>query len=130
MAKKTRHGAPCPCGSGQPPGACGDRFLVDGLAAPDPEALMRSRYTAFARGAGDYLPSTWHPETRPAALEDSAPGLKWIGLEVRHCATRGDEGSVKFVARYKLGGRAQRLHERSRFRRLSGRWYYLDGEGD
>src|SRR6056297_1113985 len=79
MAKKNRQRGPCPCGSGRLPEACCDRFLVDGLAAPDPEALMRSRYTAFVRGAGDYLLSTWHPETRPAALEDPALGLKWTG---------------------------------------------------
>lgn len=128
MAKKNRN--PCPCGSGKFPEACCDRLIVDGLPAPDPEALMRSRYTAFVRGAGDYLLSTWHPETRPATLEDPAPDLKWTGLEVYQAATRGDEGRVEFVARYKLGGRAGRLHERSRFRRLGGRWYYLDGEGD
>lgn len=91
---------------------------------------MRSRYTAFVRDAGDYLLGTWDPETRPATLEDPVPGLKWIGLEVRCAASRGDEGCVEFVARYRAGGRAGRLHERSRFRRIGGRWYYLDGKGD
>ena len=35
---------------------------------------------------------------------------------------------VEFVARYRVGNRAQRLHETSRFVREGGRWYYLDGE--
>ena len=34
---------------------------------------------------------------------------------------------VLFVARSKLGGRAHRLQECSRFVRESGRWYYIDG---
>ena len=32
------------------------------------------------------------------------------------------------VARYKVVGRAFRLHETSRFIRRDGRWYYVDGE--
>jgi SEC-C motif-containing protein len=36
------------------------------------------------------------------------------------------EGIVEFVARYKIGGRAHRLHETSRFLKEDGRWFYLD----
>jgi len=56
-------------------------------------------------------------------------GLKWLGLEVRrHEQQDADHASVEFVARSKLGGRAQRLHETSRFAREDGRWFYLDGD--
>jgi SEC-C motif-containing protein len=90
---------------------------------------MRSRYSAYVHGLTDYLIATWHPGTRPSALEASPPGLRWLGLEVRrHAIQDGDHSTVEFVARSKLGGRAQRLHEISRFVREQGHWYYVDGD--
>ncbi len=90
---------------------------------------MRSRYSAYVLGLVDYLLDTWHPGTRPAALEPDPPGLRWLGLEVRrHEVTGEDRAVMEFVARSKLGGRAHRLHETSRFVRERGRWYYVDGD--
>ena len=90
---------------------------------------MRSRYSAFALGDTAYLLATWHPDTRPSALEADPPGLKWLGLEVRrHQVLDADHATVAFVARSKLGGRAQRLEENSRFVRENGRWFYVDGD--
>jgi SEC-C motif-containing protein len=90
---------------------------------------MRSRYSAFVLGLTDYLLATWHASTRPGSLEADAPGLKWLGLEVRrHAQQDADHATVEFVARNKLGGRAQRLHETSRFVREDGRWFYVDGD--
>lgn len=90
---------------------------------------MRSRYSAFVRDQRGYLLDTWHPSTRPAAIEPPESGLRWLGLEVKREAMTGeDSGLVEFVARSKLGGRAQRLHETSRFVREGGRWYYVDGD--
>jgi SEC-C motif-containing protein len=90
--------------------------------------LMRSRYSAFVLGLSDYLLKTWHPHTRPAELDPSPPGLRWIGLEVRsHVQLDERHATVEFVARSKLAGRATRLHEISRFERLNGRWMYVDG---
>lgn len=89
---------------------------------------MRSRYTAFVRCDVPYLLATWHPSTRPAdlALE---PGTRWLGLEVRaHRLLDDTHGEVEFVARSRLGGRGHRLHERSRFVRASGVWFYVDGD--
>lgn len=87
---------------------------------------MRSRYSAYVLGLIDYLLATWHPSTSPGELE--LPPLKWLGLEVRHAAQAGDAGVVEFVARWRDGGRAERLHETSRFVREAGRWYYIDGQ--
>ena len=124
--------APCPC---RLPAAlpryadCCGRFHATAAAAPDAEALMRSRYSAFVLGLSDYLLATWHTSTRPPTLEPDPAGLKWLGLEVRHhVITDIDHASVEFVARSKLGGRAHRLHELSRFVREDGRWYYVDGD--
>lgn len=94
---------------------------------------MRSRYSAYALGRADYLLQTWAAETRPPALDLNAPPCpQWLGLKILHSDCIDDAGTVEFVARYKINGRAERLHERSRFvRRQVGnaqRWFYLDGE--
>ncbi len=89
---------------------------------------MRSRYSAFVRDQLDYLLATWHASTRPDSLAPNEPGLKWLGLDVKqHVQQDADHATVEFVARSKLGGRAHRLHETSRFVREDGRWFYLDG---
>lgn len=88
---------------------------------------MRSRYAAYALGRADYLLATWHPSTRPSGIALDPP-VKWIGLDVRRHDVDGDRATVEFVARSKLGGRAHRLHETSRFVREAGRWYYVDGD--
>ena len=122
-------GASCPCGSGRALEACCGR-LHAGEPAPDAESLMRSRYSAYVLGLEDYLLATWHPDTRPAALElDATPRPHWLGLAVKSRAQLDPtHATVEFVARYKLNGRAFRLHETSRFERVDGRWLYVDGE--
>ena len=88
---------------------------------------MRSRYSAYVLGLDAYLLDTRHPRTCPAALEPQPAGLRWLGLELRGQRCRGAEGAtVEFVARSKLGGRAHRLHETSRFERLDNRWFYVE----
>ena len=123
--------AACPCGSARRYADCCGRWHAGAqhLQAPDAEALMRSRYSAYVRGLGDYLLDTWHPSTRPAAAPAFDPALRWLGLEVkRHMRLHDDHATVEFVARSKLGGRAHRLHETSRFAREGGRWHYVDGD--
>ena len=120
----------CPCG--QParyPQCCG-RWHAGPLhlQAPDAEHLMRSRYSAYVLGKTGYLLETWHPQTRPADLPPNPPDLRWLGLDVRrHEQVDANHATVEFVARSKQGGRANRLHEISRFERLGGRWIYIDG---
>jgi SEC-C motif domain protein len=89
--------------------------------------LMRSRYTAYVVREPDYLLRTWHASTRPAALtleED----VRWLGLTIkRHVMHEPDQALVEFVARYRVGGKGHRLHETSRFERVNGQWFYVDG---
>jgi len=121
--------ANCPCGSHQPYGTCCGHWhaaLAQGQHAPTPEALMRSRYSAYVLGHIDYLLATWHPSTAPGALE--LPPVKWLGLQVRHAQVSGTAGVVEFVARWRDGGRGVRLHEISRFVLEDGRWRYIDGQ--
>ncbi len=90
---------------------------------------MRSRYTAYVLEREAYLLATWHADTRPTGLNfGEEPRPKWLGLAIKR--TGGDErhAVVEFVARYKVNGRAFRLHETSRFERIDGRWFYRDGE--
>ena len=126
---------PCPCGrtNTKPKGevltfdACCGPYHA-GLAAPDAECLMRSRYSAFVRGNAPYLLATWHASQRPATLAlDTA--ARWLGLEIKqHRVTGTDTAEVEFVARFRVGGKAVRQHERSRFVREDGRWLYVDGD--
>ena len=124
----------CPCGRPDARGrplafdACCGRYLGTGAPAPDAELLMRSRYSAFVRGDVAHLQATWHASTRPADL-DLEPGQRWLGLEVRrHVPLDDTHAEVEFVARSRVGGRGVRLHERSRFVREGGQWFYVDGD--
>lgn len=121
---------PCPCGLPHSYEECCGRYTSGNTPAPTAEALMRSRYTAYTLRREPYLLVTWHPGTRPAALDLNAePPPKWLGLQVkRHQQTDDNHAEVEFVARHKIGGRAFRMHENSQFVREGGRWYYLDGD--
>jgi SEC-C motif-containing protein len=120
--------AACPCGSGERfDGCCAP--LLGGAPAPTAERLMRSRYTAFVVGDARYLGDTWHPGTRPGAL-DLDPRQRWTALEVLDVEDGGPDdvrGVVEFRARWRLGSGSGELHERSRFRRQGARWWYVDG---
>lgn len=123
----------CPCGSGRALDACCGPILA-GAAAATPEALMRARYTAFATGAVDFLHSTLAPEAAadysPAETEKWARNSEWKGLEIVDTAggAEGDEnGTVEFIARYRMNNQDFAHHELSRFRRDGGRWLYVDG---
>ncbi|HEX9174044.1 MAG TPA: YchJ family metal-binding protein [Telluria sp.] len=134
----------CPCGGSSLAVCCGP-FIAGEAMPPTAEALMRSRYTAYARREEAYLRATWHPSTRPTdALFVEEEKVQWLGLEIKsslrlrkrqaNLAETPDSDTVEFVARYKIGGRAHRLHEVSRFLRepdpaCNGalRWFYLDG---
>ncbi|WP_242490017.1 YchJ family protein [Noviherbaspirillum cavernae] len=117
---------PCPCGGADYAACCG-RFIERGETPRTAEELMRSRYSAFTLKDDAYLKSSWHPRTRPAEAVAQDEGIKWLGLDVRRHVPAGDEATVEFIARYKVGGRAHRLHEVSRFVREDGRWFYVDG---
>lgn len=142
--------APCPCLSGHTLAQCCLPYL-EGAPAPTPEALMRSRYTAFVFGDEDHLFRTWHPRTRPRPpLYD--PSIRWRGLEVVRAgvaedgAREEDEpqgegdtatstgaaapiGVVEFRAHWSdASGRSGVMHEVSRFEKRGGRWVYVDGD--
>jgi len=122
--------AACPCGSEQPYAACCGPPHRRQVEAETAEALMRSRYAAYAVGDLDHVFRTWHPRTRPQSIEPD-PALTWTGLRILDVVggAPGDEtGEVEFEAAYDRAGRPGRRRERSRFERRRGRWVYVDGD--
>jgi SEC-C motif-containing protein len=121
----------CPCGSGKTYAACCGPYLDDEQRPTTAEALMRSRYSGYILARKDYLLRTWHESTRPKELGLNDTGvINWLGLKIVRTEAGGPgdaQGVVEFVARYKIGGKAYRLHEISRFVREEGWWFYLDG---
>jgi SEC-C motif-containing protein len=90
---------------------------------------MRSRFSAFALGLSDYLLASWHPGTRPRelALEDDVIWRRLQIVDVVGGGVHDSNGVVEFRASYRGPGGTGLLHERSRFERVDGRWFYLDG---
>lgn len=119
----------CPCRSGKSFQDCCQPCL-QGSAAATAEVLMRSRYTAYVIEDEPYLLASWHPVTRPPSLDfDPSARPQWLGLVIRRYSVSDENHAVvEFVARYKINGRGFRMHETSRFERINGGWYYLDGE--
>lgn len=121
----------CPCGSGRAYRQCCGPLHDGTVAAATAEALMRSRFSAFARGHADYLLSSWHPGTRPERL-DLDEQITWRRLQIVDTESGGaddDTGIVEFRAQYLQHGKRHILHERSRFSRArDGTWRYVDGD--
>jgi len=115
----------CPCGGGDYAWCCAAYLRRESWPATA-EALMRSRYTAFALGDSEYLLRTWHPRTRPESLD--LDERHWDGLNLTEVldGTEDDQmGIVGFTAHWSVGRERGTLIERSAFVRRGGRWFYL-----
>lgn len=126
---------PCVCGTGESTETHCLPIIEGKEKASTPEALMRSRYAAYALGKVEHIFESLHPDERKdldkSATEMWAQRATWKGLEI--VATEGggekdDTGTVEFIARFEIGGIPQTHHERGKFQRLNGRWYFVDGE--
>lgn len=119
----------CPCGTGLTFGECCGPVLRGEREAATAEALMRSRFTAFAVGDVDWLLASWHSSTRPRSLELD-PGIRWLRLDVLGTSDGGPfdrEGTVTFESHWTAEGARGSMRELSRFRRDRG-WQYVDGD--
>jgi len=123
--------AKCPCLSGQPYLSCCAPYHQKQSVAPTAEALMRSRYSAFVMQLASYLHDTHHISTRPAESPETDPSslanTQWLGLTIREVDQHADSAAVEFIAFYQDQPIGQ-LHERSRFIKEHGNWFYLDGQ--
>ena len=121
----------CPCGSGRELDECCGP-IVAGSTAPTPDALMRSRYTAFVLGKIEHIDRTHAPEIRRdfnrAEAERTAAEVEWLGLDVRHASENGDSGKVEFAIHFRRDGQELTQHEVSSFRREEGHWVYEGGQ--
>lgn len=118
----------CPCGSTATYERCCAQYHTGAAHAPTPEALMRSRYSAFALGLTGYLKWTWATETCPKDLELD-PKQNWTRLRILAAPPALHvRGTVHFRAHYKYGTQRDFLEEDSRFEIRGGRWVYVDGD--
>ncbi len=125
----------CPCGSGIAFADCCQPLIEGQKVAETAEALMRSRYTAHATKAFDYIFETTLPESRE---EDDRKGteawskrLEWQSLSIRNVEkgkVEDESGLVEFLARYRKNGKAFDHHEIAEFVRRDGKWYFKDGQ--
>jgi len=119
----------CPCCSGEVYDECCGPVHAGTRPAHTAEQLMRSRFSAFARGDTAYLLASWHPSTRPASI-DLDDAVRWIRLEIVDVVDGrqwDDHGVVEFRAHHRVGRTPGVLAERSSFVRQEGRWVYLSG---
>jgi SEC-C motif-containing protein len=114
---------------------CCGPYIDQTKTPPTAEALMRSRYTAYALGKTQYIVDTHHPKTASdidrEALESWSKGSDWTGLEIKSTEQgqdRDNDGVVEFVAHYRSQDQDVAHHERSTFRKLGGKWFFWDGE--
>lgn len=124
----------CPCGSGLGFKKCCRRLIAGKANAATPLELMRSRYSAYATGAVEYIIKTTVPQKRSgldaAELKAWSSQTEWLGLEILRYgidAADPDAGFVEFVASYRMGGETLRQHEYSTFVRRDYRWLYDEG---
>lgn len=121
----------CPCLSDRPYQDCCEPFHRGEQVAASAEQLMRSRYAAFVRQHIDYLLKTLHPSKRQLddaqTLQQTFETTKWLGLSIVDQRQNDDTAEVEFIAFYEASPIGQ-LHERSRFSKQQGQWFYLDGE--
>jgi len=125
----------CPCGSGLLFDKCCKSYIEGAQLAPTAQALMRSRYSAFALGAVDYLIDTTAPNKRHAddhsVISEQVKNTQWCGLTIRQCKqgqAKDSTGEVEFDACFIANGEAGVLHERSRFYKENNQWLYIDGD--
>ena len=125
----------CPCGNPLPIDECCGPLIAGDRLPETAEALMRSRYTAFATGEIDYIHDT-HDQNSTEELDRDATRAwsqksEWIGFELLGIEGGGaddDTGKVEFIARYRMQGDEYAHHETATFERNEGRWFFLDGE--
>jgi len=124
----------CPCGSGESYELCCGKYHTGKSVPETAEQLMRSRYSAYVMKLADYIVDTTHPKKRQPMLRDELlsnfENVQWIRLEIVRTSlgkAHDKTGKVEFKAFYIAGGTDQVLHELSRFKKHSGRWFYFDG---
>lgn len=120
----------CPCGKQASYLDCCGRYIESGIYPQDPESLMRSRYTAFAKHKKSYLIKTWHPKTCPPMTMEELQAVVWMNLNVLSAKSGLKKATVKFEASYKEGEELKSFTELSVFKKVKNRWVYFGEEAN
>jgi SEC-C motif-containing protein len=122
----------CPCGSGAAYASCCGKYH-EGAFPENALALMRSRYSAYAKGLADYIITTTHPDYRQeekpwrASIVSFCQNTHFVRLEVLSFEEGEPVSFVTFNAHLEQNHQPVLLHEKSRFEKVNGKWFYLDG---
>lgn len=119
----------CPCCSGKSSEDCCQPYHKKEKFPPTAEALMRSRFSAFAIPNGEYLWETTSPGKRKfhnkKSLQEWGEINDWTKLEIVDTPSMN---KVEFKAFYTdEDGNQQVHHELSTFKTIQNRWYYVSG---
>ncbi|MDG5815788.1 YchJ family protein [Chitinispirillales bacterium ANBcel5] len=125
----------CSCNSGLEYKDCCEPCIKGTGPAQTAEAIIRARYTAYVRGAVDFILSSTHPDRRSEcdekAIKEWSANSQWEGLKIISTSKGGvndEEGEVEFIASFSENRIKKDLHETGMFKRIDGAWYYLDGK--
>jgi SEC-C motif-containing protein len=123
----------CPCGNKTPYAACCGLYIESNVAAPTPEALMRSRYSAYSQANVDYVAKTMQGIAAKGfdfeASKHWAQQVTWLGLTVTSQKMKTPKiGFVIFEAKYSEKGEVRIIREKSEFHLINDRWYYVAGK--
>ena len=119
----------CPCCSGKLYEECCELFHSKKDFPQTAEELMRSRYAAFAIPNGDYLWETTLPNKRKfhhkTELENWGKENTWTKLEIIKSSEKEVEFKAYFTDKF---GKENIHHERSTFKKVDKKWYYVSGK--
>lgn len=122
----------CPCGTEKTYEECCEQLHAGEINADHPEQLMRARYCAFIKHAFDFLVDSTDPQIRVEinhqGNEEWAKTAQFTRLEVLSSSVEGNKGFVEFKAHYTQNGENHVHHEKSKFRRHGGEWFFRDGK--
>lgn len=125
----------CPCGSGEQFTSCCEEFIAGNDFPKTAEKLMRSRYSAYVKNNIDYIVATHHERDRDELQVEEikawAENSTWLGLTIVSTdkgQESDSEGEVEFIAHFDIGGSKQAHHELSEFKKVDGKWYFVDGK--
>lgn len=122
----------CLCGTSIDYSNCCRLYHIGERTAPTSQALMRSRYCAYALANIEYIKKTMQGKPLigfdEAKVKYWAESVEWLGLEIISTRNESPErGFVEFIARFMERGKPQYIHEISEFHCIDGQWFYVDG---
>ncbi len=125
----------CPCGSGKAYTACCEPVITGKSPAPTAEALMRARYSAYAKHEIDFIMKSCirregENEIDPEETRRWSESSQWLGLTIHRTeagSASDSKGLVEFSAFYSQKGLRDEHRETAQFRKVDGQWLYAEG---